>query len=453
MSDGNARPSEAHSSNGRDSNDDDAVLDFVGVGFGPSNLALAIAVKEHNDDPAVTRPVVAEFVEVKPEFGWHTGMLIPGATMQVSFLKDLVTQRNPQSEFSFLSYLSARGRLTEFINYKTFFPTRLEFHDYLSWAAGKVEANVRYGSRVTAIRDVDGAFDIEVTGTGTGTLQARNVVIAGGLSPQLPPGVTRSARQIHNHEFLHDVKRLPSRRHDRFVVVGAGQSAAEVVAYLHDMSPSTEVHGVFAKYGYSPSDDSPFANRVFDPDAVDDFYGADPGVRRQLINYHRSTNYSAVDLALIEDLYAREYAERVAHHRRLFLRGASSVLGTEEGVDGVRVQILHHPTGAIDEIDCDAVIYATGFLPAPLSGILGDLCDDLETDEDGRPVVSRDYRLTTESPTAGGLYIQGNTEHSHGLTSSLLSNIAVRSGEILQSIDTSRLSSVGVALQSVGVLA
>jgi len=64
-------------------------------------------------------------------------------------------------------------------------------------------------------------------------------------------------------------------------------------------------------------------------------------------------------------------------------------------------------------------------------------------------VVSRDYRLATVPPTAGGLYIQGNTEHTHGLTSSLLSNIAVRSGEILESVithtrtGTHRLSPVG----------
>lgn len=423
--------------NDRSSDDHRPPLDFVGVGFGPSNLALAVAVQEHNDSPAVTRPVTAEFVEVKPEFGWHTGMLIPGATMQISFLKDLVTQRNPQSEFTFLNYLTERSRLTEFINYKTFFPTRLEFHDYLAWAADKVDATVHYGSRVTAIREINGAFDVDVTGTAARRLRARNVVIAGGLSPQLPPGVTRSVRQIHNHGFLHDLEQLPTRRHDRFVVVGAGQSAAEVAAYLHDMSPSVEVHGVFAKYGYSPADDSPFANRVFDPDAVDDFYVADPGVRRQLINYHRSTNYSAVDLPLIEDLYAREYAERVAGNRRLFLRGASSVHKTEEDDDGVRVHILHHPTGEIDQIDCDAVIYATGFLPAPLGAILGELYDNL-VQEDGQPVVSRDYRLATSPPVAGGLYIQGNTEHTHGLTSSLLSNIAVRSAEILESILQSR---------------
>ncbi|MBI3212224.1 MAG: lysine N(6)-hydroxylase/L-ornithine N(5)-oxygenase family protein [Mycobacterium sp.] len=428
------------------SNGDGPMLDLVGVGFGPSNLALAIAISEHNAKPDVTDPVTAEFVELKSEFGWHTGMLIPGATMQISFLKDLVTQRNPQSEYTFLNYLTERGRLTEFINYKTFFPTRLEFHDYLSWAAEKVDASVRYGTRVSGVREIDGGFEIEVTGTHAGHLRARNVVVAGGLEPQLPPGVIRSLRQVHNHGFLHDLDRIPHPRHNRYVVVGAGQSAAEVCAYLHDLSPANEVHGVFAKYGYSPADDSPYANRVFDPDAVDDFFSADPGVRRQLINYHRSTNYSAVDLPLIEELYAREYAERVAGDRRLFMRGASSLQYTDEYDGGVRVQILHHPTGTVDEIDCDAIIYATGFRPASLRGILGDLYDNLVL-ESGQPVVSRDYRLATSPPTMGGLYIQGNTEHTHGLTSSLLSNIAVRSGEILGSIEATRLNPVAAALR------
>jgi L-ornithine N5-oxygenase len=90
----------------------------------------------------------------------------------------------------------------------------------------------------------------------------------------------------------------------------------------------------------------------------------------------------------------------------------------------------------MERLSCDAVIYATGFTPASLQGILGDLFDRLQH-EDGRPVVTRDYRLSFDPPTAGSLYIQGNTEHTHGLTSSLLSNIAVRSGEILGSISAS----------------
>ena len=65
------------------------VYDLVGVGFGPSNLALAIALTEHN---AVSRhKTTGVFLERQPRFGWHRGMLIDDATMQVSFLKDLVT--------------------------------------------------------------------------------------------------------------------------------------------------------------------------------------------------------------------------------------------------------------------------------------------------------------------------------------------------------------------------
>ena len=52
--------------------------------------------------------------------------------------------------------------------------------------------------------------------------------------------------------------------------LGAGQSAAEAVDYLHRSFPDAEVCSVFAKYGYTPADDSPFANRIFDPEAVDD---------------------------------------------------------------------------------------------------------------------------------------------------------------------------------------
>ena len=46
--------------------------------------------------------------ERQPTFGWHTGMLLEKATMQVSFLKDLATMRNPSSTFTYVSYLHER---------------------------------------------------------------------------------------------------------------------------------------------------------------------------------------------------------------------------------------------------------------------------------------------------------------------------------------------------------
>jgi L-ornithine N5-monooxygenase len=197
------------------------------------------------------------------------------------------------------------------------------------------------------------------------------------------------------------------------------------------------VHGVFARYGYSPADDSPFANRVFDPAAVDDFFAADPAVRRQLLDYHRSTNYSCVDLDLIQSLYRREYAERVSGERRLFLHGASSIGAAKEEPDGVHVEIVHHPTRTVTALDCDAVVYATGFDPMPLRGILTDVFEPAVLADE--PQVTRDYRLQISERLSGGIYLQGGTEHTHGLSSSLLSNIAVRSAEILESITESLL--------------
>ncbi|NMM85839.1 L-lysine 6-monooxygenase [Rhodococcus sp. SRB_17] len=416
---------------------DDDVIDVIGVGFGPSNLGLAIAIREYNEARDSEDHISARFVESKPTFGWHPGMLIPDTTMQVSFLKDLATQRNTTSRFTFLNFLAEHERLSHFVNYQTFFPTRIEFHKYLEWAAATVDAAVDYGTRVVEIISAGDYFEVTTNGQAEGTLRARNIVMAGGLTATLPDGVSPTNRQFHNHNLLFDLAELPPIRNNSFVVVGAGQSAAEVARYLHSTYPQAEVHAVFGKYGYSPSDDSPYANRIFDPVAVDDFYSSSPDIRDQLLKYHRGTNYSAVDLPLIEELYALEYAERVQGPRRLFVHGASSISAIHEDAGGVDVTVEHRPTGLTETFRNDAVIYATGFKPMDLPSILGPLCNRDDFDKNG-PSVTRDYRLITNEECGGSIFLQGGTEHSHGLTSSLLSNIAIRSGEILATVASHR---------------
>lgn len=409
-----------------------ADFDVVGVGFGPSNLALAIALEEHNRNLVPADRITSCFIEKQGRFGWHRGMLLPGTTMQISFLKDLVTQRDATSRYSFLNYLSQRSRLTHFINQQSFFPTRIEFHDYLEWAAGQVDVPVLYGAEATGVRQISDAF--EVCMSDRAPITARNVVIAGGLRAKLPEGVAASARVFHNHRLLDHLRVLPTPTHHRFVVVGAGQSAAEVAAYLHDSYPEAEVHAVFGKYGYTPADDSPYANRIFDPEAVVEFHSASVELRQQLLDYHRATNYSAVDLPLIEELYRREYSERVSDSRRLFVHGASEIADVADYGDGVTVRIGHRTTRDHTEIDCDAIIFATGFQPVALAELLGPLAAECQIDEQGRPLIDREYRIVTNDVVEGDIYLQGNTEHTHGLTSTLLSNLAVRSGELVNSL-------------------
>ncbi|MFL6125460.1 lysine N(6)-hydroxylase/L-ornithine N(5)-oxygenase family protein [Actinophytocola sp.] len=421
----------------------DGVLDVVGVGFGPANLALAIAVAEHNARPDAT-PVRSLFLERQPGFGWHRGMLIEDATMQVSFLKDLVTLRNPTSDFSFLSYLHSADRLVDFINQKSLFPLRVEFHDYLEWAAARFTDEVRYGHEVVGVTaTADGAvFDVTARRTDgtTTTVRARNLVFGMGLTPHLPPGAVLSERVWHNRDLLERVERLRrSTAHPppvRFAVVGAGQSAAEVTKYLHDNFPHAEVCGVFSRYGYSPSDDSPFANRVFDPDAVDQFYSAPPEVKRLIMGYHANTNYSVVDTDLIEELYRRVYQEKVVGTRRLRLFNVSRVVETVETGESIRATIESLTTHEKTVLDCDVVVYATGYRPVDPVALLGDLGRVCHRDDAGELRVARDYRVETSPELAGGLYLQGSTEHTHGISSSLLSTTAVRAGQILDSVRT-----------------
>ncbi|WP_346051896.1 MULTISPECIES: lysine N(6)-hydroxylase/L-ornithine N(5)-oxygenase family protein [Amycolatopsis] len=401
-------------------------FDLIGVGFGPSNLALAIAVAEHNAGAA--EPVTAHFLERQPRFGWHRGMLLEDATMQVSFLKDLVTMRNPASGFSFLSYLHSRGRLVDFINHKTLFPLRTEFHDYFAWAAAQVGDQVSYGAEVVSVRGGDPYFEVR---TAAGEVyRARNLVVGTGLRPNLPEGAQTSDRIWHNSELLHRIEDVREPR--RCVVLGAGQSAAEVTAFLHDRFPGAEVCSVFARYGFSPSDDSSFANRIFDPEGVDAFYSAPEDVKRRLMNYHANTNYSAVDLDLIDDLYRRVYREKVQGTQRLRIFNTSRPADITED-DTVRVTVESLTTGEKTVLDADLLVYATGYLPADPTPLLGELARECRRDEHGRLRVERDYRLVTPG-LGGAIYLQGGTEHSHGITSSLLSNTAVRVGEILTSI-------------------
>ncbi|MBK0868147.1 lysine N(6)-hydroxylase/L-ornithine N(5)-oxygenase family protein [Saccharopolyspora sp. HNM0986] len=414
------------------------VHDVLGVGFGPSNLALAVAVEEHNRRCAEQEQLTAGFVERQPRFGWHRGMLIEGTTMQVSFLKDLVTMRDPASDFSFLSYLHGKDRLVDFINHKTMFPTRVEYHDYLEWAAGRLEHLVQYDAEVIDVRPVQQGELFEVLvrhGSGQVTARrARNVVVAVGLEANLPPGAERGDRVWHNLELLHRIGELEGADPKRFTIVGAGQSAAEVTDYLHRTFTGAEVCSVFGRYGHTPADDSPFANRIFDPEAVDHFYSSPTGVKQLLMDYHRNTNYSVVDLELIEQLYARVYQEKVQGKERLRMLNASRVVDVEEGADGVAVTVEFMPTGERMVLDSDVLVYATGCLPGDPGRALGRTWDECLRDAEGQVQVDRDYRVRTSDEVRGGIYLQGGTEHTHGITSSLLSNGAVRAGDIRDSI-------------------
>jgi len=421
---------------------EDEVLDVLGIGFGPSNLALAIALQEGAGRPARSRPIRAAFLERQDQFGWHKGMLIEGTTLQVSFLKDLVTMRNPTSDFSFLAYLHQMGRLAAFINTKDAYPSRVEFHAYLSWAAGRLGDRVGYGldaiGATPVLRGDDVQYiDVTARRIADGSLvryRTRNVVIATGLEPHLPPDAPVSPRVWHSSLLLNRLDDVPADRPQTFVVVGAGQSAAEVVDYLHRRFGLAQVHSVFARYGYSRADDTPFVNGIFDPDAVDLYYNAPDNVKDLMHGYHANTNYSVVDNDLIASLHRREYQELVTGEKRLTMRNLSRVVAVRDTGTALDVDIEYLPDGRVTTVRADRLIYATGYRPRSPRTMLGELSSYCKIDPNQSVRLERDHRIVTSERMRCGLYVQGAAEASHGLSSTLLSTTAIRAGEIARSI-------------------
>lgn len=252
----------------------DDLHDLICVGFGPASLAIAIAL---NDALEYRMPGFSSlgpkvcFLEKQDHFAWHAGMQLNDAKMQISWIKDLATMRNPRSKFTFLNYLFVRERLIPFTNLSTFLPLRIEYEDYMRWCANHFEDVVNYrqeGLEVTPVksRNTKGLFDafqVKTRNLSTGAIEirtTRHVVLSLGGRPKMPAHLPQdNPRVIHTSAFNWVVPKLLSDREApyRVAVIGAGQSAAETFTDLHARYPNSQTRLIIRSGALRPSDDSP----------------------------------------------------------------------------------------------------------------------------------------------------------------------------------------------------
>lgn len=418
---------------------DPSEYDVLGIGFGPSNLALAIALDEVARETKTARRV--RFVERQPRFTWHGGMLLPGSDMQISFLKDLVSLRDPTSPLTFVNYLHKQGRLEDFANCKTFYPSRVEFNDYLRWVAAHFADRCSYGENIVAVEPVrsgDAVRSLRVIAreaSGRESVRhARSIVVAVGGVPHVPPVFARlqdNARLLHSSRYLdrigeHGLHRTGA----RIAVIGGGQSAAEITVDLHGRFPGARIDLIFRGHALKPSDSSPFVNEIFHPSYTDFIYEQSGPRRGAIVDTFRNTNYAVVDPDLLETLYRILYQQKVEGEARLTLLARNDI----ESVDVVNAGITVSSTDRYAEIarreTYDMVILATGYERSARHKFLEPIARYVETEAG----LDRDYRLPTRSTFAPKIYLQGYSELSHGLSDTLLSVIAIRSLEISRSI-------------------
>lgn len=405
------------------------VFDLIGVGFGPSNLALAIALQERGQMQR------ARFLEARPRFAWHPDMMIAGSDMQVSFMKDLVSLRNPRSEFSFVSYLHDKGRLSRFINRKTFFPSREEFNDYLGWVAEHLPV-CDYDSRVVRIMPVERAdrvVELLVTAeNAAGALRsyrARSLVMAPGGQPYWPDcfrAMRGSQQVIHSQDYLSSIA-AGIRPDMRIAVIGGGQSAAEIFVDLANRPEAPRVDMILRGRALMPSDDTPFVNEIFDPDQTASFHDRPVTERQRILSSLAATNYSVVDGDLIDQLYEMLYEQEVRGENRLGFNAETSVTGIRRKDGGVLLEL----GGARGEWaqEYDLVILATGYRRNLEDTVLKELLPWRV----GQP--DREYRLPMAEHFEPPVFVQGYSETTHGLSDTLLSVLPLRSDEIARALE------------------
>ncbi|HAA38980.1 MAG TPA: ornithine monooxygenase, partial [Pseudomonas sp.] len=215
----------------------------------------------------------------------------------------------------------------------------------------------------------------------------------------------------------------------RIAIIGGGQSAAEAFIDLNDSFPSVQVDMILRGSALKPADDSPFVNEVFSPAFTDLVFQQVGAERERLVAEYQNTNYSVVDLDLIERIYGIFYRQKVSGIARQAFRTMTVVEKATPGPLGIELALRNNASGETSVNHYDAVILATGYerethraLLAPLEEYLGDF------------EVARDYRIVTDERCKAGVYIQGFSQASHGLSDTLLSVLPIRADEIAASL-------------------
>lgn len=425
------------------------MFELVGVGFGPANLSLAVNMHENAHHNMV-------FLDRKSEFSWHPNMLTEGAQMQVSFLKDLASIRNPRSEFTFLNYLKHNDRLEHFANLREFYPSRQEFGDYLSWVADRMKRYARYSQSIVAIKPkkdaVGNVAHLAITSRNTQTgeeqeIAAKNLSIAIGGKVKMPNQIELDQLNytFHSNEFIRSLQSNYPDKHKayKFVVVGSGQSATEIFCHIAQHYPNATVTQCIRGYAIKPADETEFVNEIFSSASAELLYNLDDDIREKVLNRHRDTNYSAVDPALIKHVYRMLYEQRVSGEQRLQISNFIQLEKVEESESG-NVGIFSNTNNAGQtHIEFDGMFIATGYSYDSHLELLETLRPYIEFDSKGNVEVDPNYRAITKSNFAPNIYLQGPNEHKHGLSDTLLSMMSIRADKIVSDLTANLLRGVG----------
>lgn len=410
----------------------DAEHDVVAVGCGPFNLGLAALASRITGLDLIV-------LDARPDLRWHPGLMFDDARLQLSFLADLVTLIDPTHPLSFLAYLRDVDRMYPFYIREQFHPTRLEYEDYLRWAAAKLPA-VRFSHRVEAVRwdESRERFILDVTrGDGASLrLRARDLVIGIGTEPFVPEALAAlpDDRLLPAGHYLD--RRLDLERARHVTVVGSGQSGAEIIVDLlrRDPAGGPTVSWLTRADSFAPLDYTKLVLEMTTPAYVRYFHPLPQPVKDRLLAA-RWQQYKGISIDTLEEIHDLLY-------RRQLKPGAAAVelrcgVAVESaGVDGCGRTVLrcrHRDTGRTFEHRTDLVIAATGYRQRPVP-FLSPIERLVRRDDQGRYKVNFDHSIELTDSIRGRIFVAHADLHSHGAAAPDLGMAAYRNAMILNSL-------------------
>ncbi|WP_067811039.1 lysine N(6)-hydroxylase/L-ornithine N(5)-oxygenase family protein [Actinomadura kijaniata] len=416
----------------------DAPYDLVGVGIGPFNLSLAALADGVPDLKAL-------FLDAKPAFSWHPGLLLDGTTLQVPFLADLVTMADPTSPWSYLNYLRHHDRMFPFFFSERFLIPRREYDHYCRWVAERLPS-CRFDAEVTAVTwdDAAGAFAVTHRSAdgATGRVLARQVVLGVGTTPVVPEPLRPLLTDAHRGRVLHSADYRDHRdtlaEADDVTVLGAGQSGAEVVLDLIRRQDGDGRGGPFVRWlartpAFAPMEYSKIGLEHFTPDYIRYFRGL-PEERRERLVREQWQLYKGVSVETLAEIHDEMYERTIGGGRpRVDLHPGVELRAVEADGDGYALTCHHGQQDRSFTFRTSAIVAATGYAatrPAFLDA-MGDLVD---WDARGRYRIDDRYRVALDPRVGGTLYVQNAEMHTHGVGAPDLTLGAWRAAKILNAV-------------------
>ncbi|MEV8566802.1 lysine N(6)-hydroxylase/L-ornithine N(5)-oxygenase family protein [Streptomyces sp. NPDC051322] len=395
--------------------------DFIAIGLGPFNLGLA----------CLTEPIdglSGLFLESKPDFDWHSGMFLEGATLQTPFLSDLVTLADPTSPYSFLNYLKESGRLYSFYIRESFYPLREEFNDYCRWAAAKIPS-IRFGETVTEVvyEEQDGVYAVR---TAAGAVHRGRRLVLGTGTPAYTPESCRGlgGDLIHNSRYLGAKEALQAK--ESVTVVGSGQSAAEI---YYDLLQDIDTHGYALNWvtrspRFFPLEYTKLTLEMTSPEYVDYFHAL-PAATRDRLNGAQKNLYKGINSELIDLIFDLLYTKnrRGPVPTRLLTNTSLETAAYDHGTYtlGLRQQEQQKDL----TLATQGLVLATGYRYR-VPEFLEPLRNRIRWDAQGRFDVHRNYSIDADRT----IYVQNAELHTHGFVAPDLGMAAYRNACIIREL-------------------